>query len=293
MSESVELMVDAKATLGEGPIWHAQKQLLYWVNILEHQLHVYNPATNEDRSIDVGPYVATVVPRKSGGLMVTVKNGFAGLNPDTGQLTIIHDPEMHLPGNRFNDGKCDPAGRFWAGTMSLGSDNPKVGSLYVMDRDLTVRRMLDKVTTSNGIVWSLDHSTMYYIDTPTREVSGFDYDIETGSISNRRTAVKIPVDYGFPDGMTIDAEGMLWIAGWGFSKVSRWDPKSGKLLQTITIPATNVSACAFGGPDLDELYITTARAGLSAEALAEQPLAGGLFRVKPGVRGVEAYEFAG
>ena len=293
MSESVELMVDAKATLGEGPIWHAQKQVLYWVNILENQLHIYNPTTNEDRSIDVGQYVTTVVPRKSEGLIVTVQNGFASLDPETEQLTIIHDPERHLPGNRFNDGKCDPAGRLWAGTMSLGSGITGAGSLYVMDRDLSVRRVLDRVTISNGIAWSLDHLMMYYIDTPTREVSAFDYDIESGSISNRRTAVKIPETYGFPDGMTIDAEGMLWVAGWGSSRVSRWDPKSGKLLQAVTIPATNVSACAFGGHNLDDLYITTAREGLTEEDLVEQPLAGGLFRVKPGVCGNETFEFAG
>lgn len=225
--------------------------------------------------------------------MVALHHGFASLDLETEELTIIHDPEAHLPGTRFNDGKCDPAGRFWAGTMSLGSDPPGAGSLYVMDTDLSVRRALEKVTISNGIVWSLDHSTMYYIDTPTREVSAFDYDIETGAISNRRAAVTIPEGYGSPDGMAIDVEGMLWVAVWGSSEVSRWDPTSGELLQTISVPATQVTACAFGGPDLDQLYITTARIRLDEQALADQPHAGGLFRARPGVRGVEAYEFAG
>jgi sugar lactone lactonase YvrE len=134
---------------------------------------------------------------------------------------------------------------------------------------------------------------MYYIDTPTLEVSAFDYDIETGTISNRRAAATIPEGYGRPDGMAIDVEGMLWVAVWGSGEVSRWDPRSGEMLQTISVPATNVTACAFGGPDLDQLYITTARIRLDEQALAEQPYAGGLFKAWPGVRGVETYEFAG
>ena len=292
MSQSFELVVDARAVNAEGPVWHARRQLLYWVSIQEHEVHAYDPATNEDRAIDVGQLVGTVVPRKSGGVIVALHHGIASLALETGHLNIIADPEANLPGNRFNDGKCDPAGRFWAGTMSL-SEVPGAGSLYVIDTDLSVRRVLENVTISNGIVWSLDGSTMYYVDTPTCEVSAFDFDIETGSISNRRTVVRIPEGYGFPDGMTIDAEGMLWVAVWGSGEVSRWDPERGEMLKAISVPATNVSACAFGGPNLDELYVTTAREELDEETLAEQPHAGGLFRVKPGVCGIEAFEFAG
>ncbi len=292
MTNTVELVVDAKATLGEGPIWHAQRQVLYWVDILEKKVHIYDPAANQDRAIDVGQYVGTVVPRKSGGLMLALHHGFASLDPDTQQLQIIHDPESHLPDTRFNDGKCDPAGRFWAGTMSL-TGAAGAGSLYCMDKDLRVRKILDKVTVSNGIAWSLDHKTMYFIDTPTQAVAAFDYDIETGSIANRRVVVSIPKEDGLPDGMTIDAEGMLWVAHWGGSRVTRWNPANGKLLQTISVPAAQTTACWFGGPDLDVLYITSARHGLNERALAEQPYAGGIFCVRPGVRGLEAYEFAG
>lgn len=292
MSDSVELVVDAKATLGEGPIWHAQKQVLYWVDIMEKKVHVYDPATNQDRAIDVGQYVGTVVPRKSGGVMVAVYHGFASLDLDTQQLKVVHDPESHLPDTRFNDGKCDPAGRFWAGTMSL-TGVAEAGSLYCMDKDHRVRKMLDKVTVSNGIAWSLNQKAMYFIDTQTHTVDAFDYDVETGSIANRRVAITIPEKDGFPDGMTIDAEGMLWVAHWGGSRVTRWNPANGKLLQTIPVPATQSTACWFGGPRLDVLYITSARIGLDERALAKQPHAGGLFRVRPGVRGLEAYEFAG
>ena len=292
MSQSAELVIDARAMLAEGPVWHAQRQLLYWVSILAGEVHVYDPATNEDRAIDVGQLVGTVVPRKSGGVIVALHHGIASLDLVTGDLKVLADPEADQPGNRFNDGKCDPAGRFWAGTMSL-SYVEGAGSLYVMDADLSVRPMLRDVTISNGIVWSPDRSTMYYIDTPTCEVSAFDYAVETGAISNRRTAVRIPKDLGGPDGMTIDAEGKLWVAVWGSGAVSRWDPESGEMLGAVSLPVTAVSACAFGGPNLDELYVTTAREGMDEQALAEQPHAGGVFRVKPGVCGVEAFEFAG
>ena len=292
MSQSAELVIDARAVLAEGPVWHAQRQLLYWVSILAGEVHVYDPATNEDRAIDVGQLVGTVVPRKSGGVIVALHHGIASLDLVTGDLKVLADPEADQPGNRFNDGKCDPAGRFWAGTMSL-SYVEGAGSLYVMDADLSVRPMLRDVTISNGIVWSPDRSTMYYIDTPTCEVSAFDYAVETGAISNRRTAVRIPKDLGGPDGMTIDAEGKLWVAVWGSGAVSRWDPESGEMLGAVSLPVTAVSACAFGGPNLDELYVTTAREGMDEQALAEQPHAGGVFRVKPGVCGVEAFEFAG
>lgn len=291
-SNSIELVLDAKATLGEGLIWHAQKGVLYWVDILEKNLHLYDPRTNLDRTIYVGQYVGTVVSRSSGGVMLAVHHGFASLDLETEKLIIFQDPESHLPNNRFNDGKCDPAGRFWAGTMEL-TGKAAAGSLYCMDRDLSVRRMLEKVSTSNGIVWSLDHKTMYYIDTLTFLVEAFDYNEESGRISNRRAAVTIPQNMGYPDGSTIDAEGMIWVALFGGACVTRWDPKSGKLLQTIRLPVSNVTACAFGGPNLDQLYITTARLTLTESDLARQPQAGSLFCVNPGVQGIEAYEFAG
>jgi sugar lactone lactonase YvrE len=292
MSSPFELVLDAKATLGEGAIWHARRQLLYWVDILEGQLHVYNPANRLDRAVDLGQYVGTVVPRTQGGLMLALHHGLAALDLDTSQLNILHDPERHVPGNRFNDGKCDPAGRFWAGTMSTDGEAGQ-GSLYVLDRDHSLRRALAGVSTSNGLAWSLDGRVMYYIDTPTRIVAAFDFDVGSGSIANRREAIVIPPEHGYPDGMTIDAEGMLWIAHWGGSRVTRWDPAASRLLQTLPLPVTLVTSCAFGGPSLDELYVTSARTGLDAEALAAQPTAGGLFRARPGVAGTTAFEFAG
>jgi sugar lactone lactonase YvrE len=287
-----ELVLDAQATVGEGAIWHAREQRLYWVDIPPGRLHVFDPRDGSDRVFELGQMVGTVVPRARGGLMLALEHGFAEFDPHAGRLTPWSDPEQDRPRNRFNDGKCDPAGRFWAGTISLDRE-PGVASLYCLEPDGRVRRVLQGVTNSNGIAWSLDHTIMYYIDTPTRHVTAFDYDPASGQIANPRTVITMSEDGGKPDGMTIDAEGMLWIALWEGGCVGRWDPRSGERLQTIAIPALRVTSCAFGGPQLDELYITTARIRLSEVELAAQPHAGGLFRARPGVTGVAAFEFAG
>jgi sugar lactone lactonase YvrE len=291
--DATELILDAKAALGEGALWDANAQRLWWVDILSGHLHAHDPNQQANHVFDVGQMVGTVVVRRRGGLMLAVENGFAAYDPDRGHLDLIADPEANKLHNRFNDGKCDPAGRFWAGTIRRDDANDPDAALYRLDRDLTVHKMVDGVTNSNGIVWTADHQTMYYIDTPTRQVSAFDFDPQRGAIANRRPAVEIPEDLGWPDGMAIDAEDKLWIAQWGGACVARFDPASGALLGKVEVPAKQVTSCAFGGPDLDELYITTARKGLDEPALAQQPLAGGLFKARPGVVGVESFEFAG
>ncbi len=288
----MELILDAKATLGEGAIWDARRGVLYWVDIEAGRLHQFDPANGSDRTFDLGQRLGTVVPRARGGVMLATQHGFAALDLVSGTLTFWADPEAHLPGNRFNDGKCDPRGRFWAGTISLDRQ-PGAASLYCLEPDGTVRTMLRGVTNSNGIAWSLSQDTMYYIDTPTRQVTAFDYAPDTGEITHPRAVVTVPPELGKPDGMTIDAEGMLWIALWDGGCVSRWDPRTGRLLERLEVPARRVTSCAFGGEDLGDLYITTARVGLSEQELAEQPGAGGVFRVRPAVRGVPAFEFLG
>jgi sugar lactone lactonase YvrE len=287
-----ELVLDAKATLGEGAIWHGREQRLYWVDITAGLLHAFTPADGSDRVFNVGQMVGAVVPRARGGVMLALHHGFAAFDLESGKLTPWSDPESDLPRNRFNDGKCDRAGRFWAGTISLDRD-PGAASLYCLDSDGRVRTMVQGVTNSNGIAWSLDRTTMYYIDTPTRRVAAYDYDLASGQIGNSRTVITVPADAGKPDGMTVDAQGMLWIALWDGGGVSRWDPRTGARLDTVDVPARRVTSCAFGGPELDELYITTARIGLTEADLVHQPKAGGLFRARPGVAGVSAFEFAG
>jgi sugar lactone lactonase YvrE len=287
-----ELVVDVKAMLGEGPCWDDTQQLLYWVDILNHNVHIYDPALNSLKVINTNQYVGAVVPRSSGGLIVALYNGFYSLDPETETLTPIVDPEKDKPTNRFNDGKCDSSGRFWAGTMSLdGALNE--GALYYLDKDLSVKKVLENVSTSNGLAWDFEGRTMYYIDTPTKKVRAFDFDRVTGDISNERVVIDFPENEGFPDGMNIDNEGMLWIAHWGGGQVSRWNPNTGEKVDSIMVPAPLVTSCEFGGKDLDELYITTARIGLSEEEIQKYPHAGSLFKVKPGVKGIKTYGFKG
>jgi len=288
----IEVALDAKAELGEGPLWDYRKRVLYWVDINAHRVHVFDPATGVDRYIDVGQPVGCLAPRRNGDLLLGLQTGFATLDIESGSVRHLIDPEAHLPDNRFNDGKCDPRGRFWAGTMSLNRVKGSA-SLYCLSGDLTVRTMLTGVTVSNGLAWSPDQRKMYYIDTAAQKVSVFSYTVETGDISRRRTAFSIPPSQGKPDGMTIDEEGMLWVAHWGGGRVSRWDPKEGRQIADIEVPAPNVTSCAFGGPHMDELYITSARGPLDEEGRSRHPHAGAIFRVRPGVRGRRQPLFAG
>ncbi len=292
MANAVELLVDAHALVGEGPLWDERLQVLYWVDILNSKVYVYDPATGENRGMDVGQHVGTVVLREAGGLMLAVQQGFASFDPESQDLSLIANPEAHVTGNRFNDGKCDPGGRFWAGTMAY--EDPKdSGGLYRLDTDLSVHTIFDGVGISNGIVWSLDHTTMYYIDTLRQNVRAYDYDNDTGDIANERVAVAVPDDAGMPDGMAIDADGMLWVAHYGGSRVCRWNPHSGALMEKIDLPVTQVTACAFGGANLDTLYITSAAQQLDAADLARQPLAGGLFAIQMPYQGVPSFRFGG
>ncbi len=237
-----------------------------------------------------GLMIGTVVPTETGKVLVALQNGIYKLNAETGTKKLIVDPEENLPNNRFNDGKCDPAGRFWAGTMSTNNEK-NAGALYRLDFNNSIHKMVENVSISNGIVWSADNTKMYYIDTPTQKVVRYDYDNITGEISNPKVAVNIPKKMGSPDGMTIDADGNLWVALWGGSAVSCWNPESGKLIRTIEVPAKNVTSCAFGDDDLGTLYITTARIATSDDELIKFPNAGGVFKTRPGVKGVEACLF--
>ncbi|MFA5057107.1 MAG: SMP-30/gluconolactonase/LRE family protein [Opitutaceae bacterium] len=289
-----ELVLDARALIGEGAIWNTALQRLHWIDIYGRRVFTYDPATGANRAHDVGQNVGTVVPRARGGLMLALHEGFAGFDPDTGRVTLLPRPPEHDPAVvRFNDGKCDPAGRFWAGTMALAKGPKPLGKVYRLDADGSMHVMFRDAGTSNGIAWSLDRRLLYYIDTPLVRVDAFDYDDATGAIAGRRPVITIPPGMGRPDGSTMDAEGMLWVAMWDGGRVTRWNPRTGELLQTVRLPVTLVTSCAFGGPDLDTLYITSARHGLTDQQLAAQPLAGGLFKIKPGVCGVPAPAYQG
>ena len=292
MDAQVESVTDTSAILGEGPIWDAESGALWWVDILGERLHRFDPALDQDEVFDVGEMIGTVVPRSSGGVALALDSGFAFFDVEAGTLERIADPEADRATNRFNEGKCDPAGRFWAGTMSK-SDEPRQGALYSLEADGTVVKRLSDISISNGIVWSSDARTMYYIDTPTMRIDGFDYDLESGAISNRRPVIRVPREMGYPDGMAIDSEDRLWVGMWGGRRIACFDPLSGQGVGEIEVPADNVTACAFGGPDLQDLYITTARVGLTDQQLAAQPHAGGLFRTRVDVPGVKSAAYAG
>ncbi|MFT3702401.1 MAG: SMP-30/gluconolactonase/LRE family protein [Agriterribacter sp.] len=285
------LELDAKAFLAEGVLWHPLENRLYWVNIEGKELHLYDPETGIDKSFFLDERVGTVVPVKGGGALVALQNGIHFINTENGSLHLLVNP---LPNSniRFNDGKCDPQGRFWVGSMHL-DQTESAASLYRLDTDGTVHEMVDQVTVSNGIAWTKDSTTMYYVDSPLKRIDAFDFDATTGSIANRRTIAVVPQGMGEPDGITIDTEGKLWVALWGGSCVARFDPSSGALMEKIEVAAPHVSSCTFGGKDLDILYISTAREGLTEEQLQKYPESGGLFSAQPAAKGVPANFYTG
>lgn len=280
------LVVEGQSVLGEGAIWDYLRNQLYWVDIEGCKLHIYNPESSVNKTISLDERIGTVVFNKEGRLLLALENGIQTFDPGTEDKAMFAHA-ITSSNIRYNDGKCDPAGRFWVGSMHL-EEKPGAASLYRIDTDGKVTTMLENLTISNGIVWSSDTGKMYFIDTPTNEVAVFDFNMETGTISNKRTAISIPKDMGSPDGMTIDEDGNLWIALYGGSAVGCWNPESGQLLTRVEMPVPNVTSCAFGDEALDALYITTASQKMSEEELARYPLSGGLFKVKPGVRGVKA-----
>jgi sugar lactone lactonase YvrE len=286
-----ELVLDAKAQLGEGALWQAEEQRLYWVDIEGKTLHIFDPASGEDREIQVGQRIGTVVPTADGQVLVALQNGIHRLNPATGQMRFVTNP---LPNAdmRFNDGKCDPFGRFWVGSMHL-EQKERAASLYRMEADGSMEEVLQGITVSNGLVWSQDQQTMFYIDSPTRKIQAFDFEPGSGALSGRRIVAEVPKEAGYPDGMAIDAEGKLWVAHWGGNAVIRWDPANGQMMQKIIVPAPHVTSCAFGGKQLETLYITTAREGLDDKQLKEFPESGGIFALNPGIRGLPTYTFRG
>jgi sugar lactone lactonase YvrE len=285
------LALDAQAELGEGPLWDPRGGCLYFVDILRGRVHRFDPAQSQVRSYDVGRMVGAVVLTDGDDVMLAVQDGFARLDTRTGVVRSIAQLGDAPPDLRFNDGKCDPLGRMWAGTMALDERNG-VGALYRLDADGRIHRMLGDVTISNGLDWSDDGATMYFIDSPTRTIDVFDFDLTGGNINNRRTFIRIPHGEGVPDGMTLDAEGYVWVALWGGGAVHRYAP-DGRCDTVVRVPTRYPTSCAFGGLDLGDLYITTAHVKLTPQERAEQPQAGGVFVVRPGPKGRPANRYKG
>jgi sugar lactone lactonase YvrE len=268
--------------LGEGPCWDAASGALYWIDGPPGRVHRLD-VHGLHACWEAGQPVGAVFPRAGGGLLVAARDGFLGLDTGTGAVELLAPVEVDRPGNKLNDGACDRSGRLFAGTMA-GDESPGAGALYRLDADLALTQLVTGVGISNGIGWSPDNRLMYYSDSLAYRVDVFDYDPATGAISGRRPFTPVGGGEVMPDGLAVDAEGGVWVAQWGGSALTRFDP-AGRRDKTVRFPHANVTSCAFGGPGLDRLYVTTA-------AGAGNP-AGGLFVLSPGVAGLPSYPFAG
>lgn len=289
-----ELVVDSKCIIGEGPVWDSDTGKLYFIDILGRKMHCWNGREIEG-TIEFDQSLGFAVLRERGGVVAGLQDGYYFADFDGKPARQVADPEPGREDGRFNDGKVDPAGRVWGGTMptSLDTGYGEAGpdsALYCMDADLQVKTMLTGVIQGNGLAWSADAKKFYFVDTQKFCAQEFDYDMEKNQLSNGRVCVEIPKEKGIPDGLTIDDEGNLWLALWGGCGVAKYDPKTGAQLDFVELPALNVTSCCFGGEKLDELYITTASLGTD---LTQYPLAGGVFRIRPGVTGRPSYKFKG
>lgn len=284
---AAEQVTPALAEHGEGPVWDVRDGRLRFVDMLAGDLLEFDPGTGRTPRRHLSRVLAAIRPRRTGGFVLAVERGFALLDGGGTEVTPVAEPVTD-PGVRMNEGGCDPQGRFYAGSMAY-DESPGRGTLYRLGPDRTVHRVLDGVSVSNGLGFSPDGRTMYYVDSPTGRVDAFDPDPDTGELTGRRTVADVGTDGGVPDGLAVDAEGGLWVAVNGGSAVRRYTP-DGRLDAVVEVPARQVTACTFGGPDLADLYVTTSRLGLGDGA---EPAAGALFRTRPGVRGLPALDYAG
>lgn len=287
----VEHVVSAQSELGEGPVWHPREQVLYWLDIYQGRLHRYDPLSKDHQVTDLGLMTSAMGIRAGGGFVMATCKGFAfwdGQSQPAGleRFKFLGDPDADETGNvrtnRFNDGKTDRQGRFWAGKMSKRPTN----SLFRLDPDCSIQRMESGILISNGLGWSPDDRIFYYTDSEAKTIFAYDFDAASGSIHNRRVFFQVPADpqEGFPDGLAVDEEGCIWSARWGGWKIVRYRP-DGTIEREVAMPVEFPTSCAFGGPELKDLYITSAWTEVPPTRRAGQPLAGDVFCLKTQVRG--------
>jgi len=286
-----ELACDVRLDLGEGPLWDDRTQRLLFVDIMRGHIHEFDPASGRDRIVNVGRPVGCIALTEKGDWIAAAADGFYRVDPRSGGVVRMVAIEADLRDNRMNDGYVDAAGRFWAGTMGMGGAREK-GTLYRLDPDGKVRRMLGPVSISNGLDWSPDNRIFYYTDLALSRIDQFDFDLATGAIRNRRPFVEFPSEIGYPDGLIVDADGFVWVALWEGGSLHRYAP-DGRLDLIVPVPASQTTKCAFGGKELQDLYVTSAAIGLDAAARAQQPHAGSLFRVRTKMRGKKINRYAG
>jgi len=289
---NVEHLISMGNECGEGPLWVPEEKALYWVDIPPGRVFRYDPHTGQHQTFQFDVPVTALGIRRRGGFVVATAKGLAFWNPPSVQLDLIASPEADRPDNRFNDGAVDRQGRFWAGTMNQVHPEAADGSLYRLDTNLSVHKMAEGFAVYNGGAWSPDGRTMYVTNTMPGEIWAYEFDPASGKIGDRRLFARVPAEDGWPDGHTVDSEGCLWSAHWGGWRVTRYDP-TGKIERVIRMPVSQVSCCRFGGENLDVLYITTAWEGMSPEQRQAEPMAGDLFRIHVGIKGLPEPRFEG
>jgi sugar lactone lactonase YvrE len=290
-ASEAECVLACQNRLGEGPIWSIEDQALYWVDIVAPAIHRFKPEENEHVSWPVPEHIGSLSMREAGGLVIALKSGFAGFDPNDGSIEMLVEAEAEKLDNRFNDGRCDRQGRFFAGSLTYSEDAP-LGSLWRLDRDHKATPVLNGITISNGLCWSPDGATMYHVDTPTREIRAYDYDRAEGMPSNPRVVVRTDQNGGWPDGSITDSEGCIWNAEWDGARVVRYTP-DGKVDRIVKLRAKRATCAAFGGPNLKTLYITSAWDRMTQEEREEWPLSGNLFAIDVDVAGLPDPTYAG
>ena len=286
---NVEVFQAVPAQLGEGPCWHEARQSLWWIDILGQRYFEADLSGGPPRVLASPQMIGAVAPTTGGGLIAALRDGIYLVDPETGTPTLFGQVPGHDETQfRFNDAKVDPRGRYWAGTLALNGLKGQ-SHLYRVDGDGSVTDMRGGITVSNGLAWAPDGRTLYYIDSPTRTVQAFAFDLDKGTIGSPRVVITLGESDGWPDGCCMDEEGCLWVAHWGGGRVSRWKPSTGQLLRTVSLPVANVTSCAFGGPKRDQLFVTTA---VDSKRTAVEPEAGFVFRIESGTAGPELASFA-
>jgi sugar lactone lactonase YvrE len=288
----VTCVLDAKAELGECPVWSAEEQALYWVDIRAPALHRLDPDSGATRSWPMPSRIGSFGLRESGGAVVALVDGFHLLDFETGGLTSVAVLPDQVSGTRFNDGKVSPDGRFFAGTMDEAQLSRPIAGLYRLDPDGSVRQIVEGLIVSNGLAWSADGRTMFHSDSKAQVVWTYDYDPDSGTVSNRRELARPTEEQGRPDGGATDEKGYYWSAGISAGVLNRWAP-DGSLDRSIPLPCSNPTAPCFGGPDLRTIFVTSLRHDLLADVLAQKPLSGGIFAVRVDVPGVPVARFRG
>ncbi len=278
--------------IGEGPVWDEHGGRLFWVDITAGIVHRWSPREGDDRVLEVGQPVGSLALGVQGGMVLAVRDGFALIPAGVDRVSAVVDVEREATSSRMNDGRCDVAGRFWAGTMDR-DHRPRAGAVYRLEPiegTLSATRVIAGVTISNGIDWSPRSDLMYFVDSQTQRIDTFDFDAVSGELGDRRVFVEIPPVDGLPDGIAVDTDGYVWVALFGAGAVRRYSP-GGCIDRDIRLPVTLVTSVAFGGPDLSDLYITTARHRLTPQEHARQTHAGSVFVCRPGPIGRAAHRF--